>query len=373
MSRRAMSDNRGRAGGTADEATALDGRFSASFMQRAVDLAADTHPHPNPRVGAVVVAPDGEIVGRGAHRRAGEPHAEVIALEAAGKRAAGATVYVTLEPCPHQGRTPPCTEALIASGVARVVVGAIDPDGRVSGSGVTALEGAGIAVETGFLADVVESNDPGYFHHRRTGRPLVTLKLATTLDGQIAAADRTSKWITGPEARRHGHVLRSEADVVIVGAGTVLDDDPRLDVRLDGYHGPQPRPVIVAGERGLPEGAALFDRDALVYSSRDLNGPGENVNVGGDRYVDLDAMIADLGKRGYVSAMVEGGARLASRLVRGGHVDRIVWHLAAKLAVGSGLGAFDGVFRTITEATPIAVESVSMIGDDIKVEAKVGS
>jgi diaminohydroxyphosphoribosylaminopyrimidine deaminase/5-amino-6-(5-phosphoribosylamino)uracil reductase len=253
------------------------------------------------------------------------------------------------------------------------VVGAIDPDDRVSGCGLSALDDAGIAVETGILAGAVESAAPGYFHHRRTGRPLVTLKLATTLDGQIAAADRTSKWITGSEAREDAHRLRSEADVVVVGAGTVIDDDPRLDVRLVGYDGPQPRPVIVAGRRQLPETAAVFSRDALVYSGTQLGGPGELVTVGGRDSVDLGAMLDDLGDRGYLSVMVEGGAALASGLVRGGHVDRIVWYLASKLAVGGGLGAFAGVFGTINEATRVAFHSVSMLGDDVKIEAKVGN
>ena len=361
MSRRAWSDNLGRAQSTADEATAGDGRFSASMMVRALDLAAGTQPHPNPRVGAVVVDAAGSIVGEGSHQRAGEPHAEVIALAQAGPLASGATVYVTLEPCAHHGRTPPCTEALIEAGVARVVVGAIDPDQRVSGQGVAKLEAAGIEVSAGLFAGDVEQIDPGYFHHRRTGRPLVTLKLASTLDGQIAAADRTSKWITGAEAREDTHRLRSEADVVIVGAGTVIDDDPGLDVRLDGYSGRQPRPVVVAGERSLPADATVMTRDPLVYSPDSGS------------MVDLDAMLEDLGRRGYVTAMVEGGATLASALVRGRHVDRVVWYLAPKLGVGSGLGAFAGVFGTLTDAIPTEFESVSRVGSDIKIEAKVGS
>jgi len=371
VSRRALSDNRGRADRTTDEATAADGRFSASMMLRAIELAAGSQPHPNPRVGAVVVDGDGVVVGEGAHRRAGESHAEVIALTAAGSRASGATMYVTLEPCAHHGRTPPCVEALRAAGIGRVVIGAIDPDQRVSGAGVAGLQAAGIAVETGLLADAVEAADPGYFHHRRTGRPLVTLKLATTLDGQIAAADRTSKWITGAAAREDTHQIRAESDVVIVGAGTVIDDDPLLDVRLDGYSGRQPRPVVVAGRRPLPTDAALFSRDALVYAPKERGGPGESVVVGNGT-VDLGAMLDDLGQRGYVTAMVEGGATLASELVRAGYVDRIVWYLASKLGVGGGLGAFAGVFKTISAAVPITFLSVSRLGGDIKIEAKVG-
>ena len=201
----------------------------------------------------------------------------------------------------------------------------------------------------------------------------MTLKLATTLDGQIAAADHTSKWITGGAAREDTHQLRSESDVVIVGAGTVIEDNPSLDVRLEGYAGRQPRPVIVAGARPLPERATLFARDPLVYTPGDGVGAGERVVLGDNSAVDLGAMLDDLGGRGYVTAMVEGGATLAAAMLRGGLVDRIVWYLAAKLGVGRGIGAFAGSFRTLADAVPTEFESVSRIGEDIKIEAKVGS
>ncbi len=363
MSRRALSDNLNRpivgsvAAGTATvDAAVLD------HMRRAIALAGAQQPHPNPRVGAVIVDADGVVVAEAAHVRAGEPHAEALALDQAGDRAFRATVYVTLEPCSHQGRTPPCSEALIDAGVARVVVGAIDPDPRVSGSGVAALREAGIEVTTGMLTDEIEQIDPGYFHHRRTGRPLVTLKLATTLDGQIAAADHTSRWITGEAARRDGHRLRADADVVIVGAGTVIDDDPQLDVRLDGYKGRQPRPVIVGGLRPIPPSARLMGRNPLVYRP-----DGQS-----DR-VDLVAMLGDLGSRGYVSALVEGGAGLAGSLIRGGHVDRLVIYLAGKLGLGIGVPVFSGVFGNIADAVEVAIESVTRVGDDLRIEAKVGT
>ena len=373
MSRRALSDNLDRAGfGSGDEATADDGRFFASMMSRAIRLAAHTQPHPNPRVGAVVVS-DGAVVGEGAHVRAGEAHAEVLALQAAGESARGATVFVTLEPCSHHGRTPPCTEALIAAGVSRVVVGAIDPDSRVSGTGIEGMRQAGLDVTTGLLADAVEAMDPGYFHHRRTGLPLVTLKLATTLDGQIAAADRTSKWISGEAARADGHRLRAESDVVLVGAGTVLDDDPRLDVRLPDYAGRQPRPVIVAGERPLPASAALFERDPLTYAAEGTATFGEWVELGSGGRVDLGARVADLGRRGYLTALIEGGATLAAAMVRGRHVDRIVFYLAAKLGLGLGIPAFTGQFTTITEAVPLYISDVARIGGDLRIETRVGS
>jgi diaminohydroxyphosphoribosylaminopyrimidine deaminase/5-amino-6-(5-phosphoribosylamino)uracil reductase len=367
-----MSDNLEPAAMPGTEAAVADGRFSASMMKRAIHLSVQHQPHPNPRVGAVVVSND-TVVGEGAHTCAGEPHAEVVALDAAGERARGATVYVTLEPCSHHGRTPPCTAALIEAGVARVVVGAIDPDERVSGAGVDSLRRAGIDVESGLLRASVEAGDPGYFHQRRTGRPRITLKLATTLDGMIAAADRTSKWITGEEARIDGHRLRRDSDVVIVGAGTLLDDDPQLDVRLDGYGGRQPRPVVVAGARPLDPAAAIFSRDPLIYTSRPLDLDAEQVVVAGSELVDVAAVIDDLGDRGYVSALVEGGATLAGTMVRNGLVDRIVFYLAAKLGVGQGLGAFGGEFATIGDAVPLQIEEVTRVGDDLRVETLIGS
>jgi diaminohydroxyphosphoribosylaminopyrimidine deaminase/5-amino-6-(5-phosphoribosylamino)uracil reductase len=253
-----------------------------------------------------------------------------------------------------------------------VVVGAIDPDDRVRGSGIAELRASGIEVVTGVLADEVEAADAGYFHHRRTGMPRVTLKLATTLDGQIAAADRTSKWITGEEARLDGHRLRAASDVVMVGAGTVRDDNPRLDVRINGYVGPQPRPAIIAGSRSLPTNAALYDRDPLVYTARPLDIPGEQVIAGEGKRVDLGDVLKDLGSRGYVDVMVEGGATLARALLDTGHVDRIVFYLAAKIGAGSGLAAFGGEFKTIGDAVPLTIMAVDRIGHDVRVEAKVG-
>lgn len=381
MSRRAMSDNLDREPMVPGDGPSV-GRFESragqspqvdeAMMRRALQLAEETYPHPNPRVGAVICT-DGEVVAETAHLRAGEPHAEVLALRQAGAAAKGSTVYVTLEPCVHHGRTPPCADALIDAEVASVVVAVEDPDERVSGQGVARLKAAGIAVTTGLLSDEVEAADPGYFHHRRTGLPLVTLKLATTLDGQIAAADRTSKWITGEEARRDGHRLRAESDVVLVGAGTVLDDDPGLDVRLDGYDGPQPRPVVIAGGRALPATAQVFGRDALVYTPQPLELPVEQMTTGSGSLVDLSCVIKDLGSRGYVSALVEGGASLAAQLVRGGHVDRIVFYLAAKLGLGRGLGAFAGEFATISEATSVEIVDVRRVGRDVRIEAEVGA
>jgi diaminohydroxyphosphoribosylaminopyrimidine deaminase/5-amino-6-(5-phosphoribosylamino)uracil reductase len=350
--------------------TESEQRRADEMMRRAIGLATRAQPHPNPRVGAVVVS-EGRVVGEAAHMRAGEPHAEVLALQQAGEAAHGSTVYVTLEPCAHHGRTPPCSEALIAAGVSHVIVGTIDPDPRVSGAGVAALTEYGIQVTSGILADEVEAADAGYFHHRRTGLPRLTLKLASTLDGQIAAADGTSHWITSDEARRDGHRLRAGSDVVMVGAGTLLADDPRLDVRLPGYTGRQPRPVIIAGKRALPQTAKLYAGDPLVYAPQPLDLDLEHVVFAGGEGVDLGAAIKDLGARGYVDVMVEGGSKLANALIMGRHVDRIVLYLAAKLAGGLGVGLLAGEFATVADAIPLTVTSLGRVGPDIRVEAEV--
>jgi len=334
-------------------------------MLEAISLAEGAMPHPNPRVGAIVLDTAGTVAGRGFHEGPGKPHAETQALREAGERAAGGTVVATLEPCNHHGKTPPCTGAIIDAGVARVVIGAVDPDSRVSGSGVAALQAAGIEVITGVEEEAAEALDPGYFHHRRTGRPLVTLKVASTLDGQVAAADGTSKWITGEEARLDGHHLRSRSDAVMVGAGTVLSDDPGLDVRLDGYSGPQPRPVVIAGSRPIPPDRKVMSRGALVYSPSEA-APGAVV-LPGEGGVDLVAVLDHLGAAGIVDLMVEGGPTLSAALLREGLVDRLVVYLAASIGGGVGTPAFGGRFATLADAVPLEIVDVVRMGPDVRV------
>ncbi len=339
-------------------------------IRRALALAIAHRPHPNPRVGAVVLGPDGSEISSGAHERAGGPHAEVIALQAAGERARGATLVVTLEPCDHQGRTPPCTEAILAAGIGHVVVGALDPDARVSGRGIARLKAAGVPVESGVLASEVESADPAYFHHRRTGRPRVTLKTALTLDGQVAATDRTSQWITSEAARLDAHLIRAEADAIIVGSGTLIADDPALTVRTPGYEGPQPQPVVVAGERALPGAARILARDPIVYVPRHQGVAGDEVVLpdrSGTR-VDLVAMVDDLGRRGHLELMVEGGAGLAGALWDADLIDRGVFYLGSKLAGGVGSGVFDRLFRTLEDARPVQIVSAAPVGPDLRIE-----
>lgn len=346
----------------------------SSLMLTAIGLAVAHHPHPNPRVGAIVVTPTGEVIGSGAHIAAGGPHAEFVALDAAGQAARGSTLVVTLEPCSHLGATPPCAERVISSGVARVVVGVEDPDPRVSGRGIEMIRAAGIEVVVGVAAEEAEALDPGYFHHRRTGRPRVTLKMAATLDGQAGAADGRSQWITSEPARDDVHRLRSRSDAVMVGAGTVLADDPRLTARLGDTPPGAPLPVVIAGTRSLPDTAAVFSSPTLVYSPVAVHLPNaEVVVVPGEGGVDLGEVIADLGGRGVVDLLVEGGPRLAGSLLRAGLVDRVVWYVGAGLAGGVGLPAVDGVLPHMDGIRPLDVVSVGLVGPDIRVEANVGA
>jgi diaminohydroxyphosphoribosylaminopyrimidine deaminase/5-amino-6-(5-phosphoribosylamino)uracil reductase len=336
-------------------------------MRSALEAAVAANPHPNPRVGAVVLDESGAIVGHGIHHHAGDPHAERIALEAAGQAARGGTLVVTLEPCNHHGRTPPCADAILESGVAHVVVGALDPDTRAAG-GVERLRRAGIEVTMGVLADEVERMDPAYFHHRRTGRPRVTLKAALTLDGQVAARDGSSQWITSPEAREDGHRLRAEADAIMVGAGTVLTDDPELTVRLPGYHGRQPIPVVIAGKRPFPNDLRVIERNAVVFAPDARQLDTEVVVAESGERVDLEQALLTLGERGIVDLLVEGGPILADGLLEGRLIDRCVFYFGSKLAAGVGRAPFNGVFESIDDAIDVSLLEVSRVGPDIRVE-----
>lgn len=315
-------------------------------MDRALALAASVRPttSPNPWVGCVLQAIDGRVF-EGATQPPGGAHAEAVALAAAGDAAQGATAWVTLEPCSHHGRTPPCADALIRAGVARVVVAVEDPDERVIGAGIARLREAGVEVVLGVGADAVAEQLAPYRTHRRTGRPWVVLKLAASLDGRTAAPDGSSQWITGAEARADAHRLRAESDAVIVGAGTVRADDPTLTVR--DAEGPDPLRVVLGR---APEGAK-------VLPAVELSG-------------DLGDVLDDLGRRGVLQAMVEGGASVAGDFHRAGLVDRYVLYLAPKLFGGDdGRALFAGPGApTMGELWAGRIVSVAQLGDDLRVE-----
>ncbi len=340
-------------------------------MRRAIQLAVRHRPHPNPRVGALVVTDSGAVVGEGSHLRPGEQHAEVGALEASGDSASGSTLYVTLEPCVHHGRTPPCVDVIIESGVRRVVFGITDPDPRVAGKGAARLRDAGIEVVGDFAPEDVRQADPAYFHHRETGMPLVTLKYAMTLDGSVAARDRSSRWITSEQARTDAHEIRARSDAVLVGAGTLRSDDPRLDVRTEGYDGEQPRPVIVAGRQPLPETAGIWTRNPLVLSTSRVDLPGgELLEIPPDDngWPDPRQAAAALGEVGLLDVLFEGGPTLAGAWWRAGVVTRGILYLGAMIGGGSGIPPLQAVFETLDQAIPARVTAIRSLGPDIRVD-----
>lgn len=336
-------------------------------LERAYSLARTHRTHPNPRVGAVVVSASGEVIGEGAHHGPGQAHAEVIALDQVAT-AAGATLYVSLEPCSHQGRTPPCVDKIIANGVSRVVIGASDPDPRVSGNGAARLREAGIHVDV--IDDpAARSLDPAYFHHRESGLPLVTLKYAMTLDGAVAAADGSSQWITSEEARLDAHRLRAASDAVVVGAGTLTVDDPLLDVRLDGFAGPQPRPVVVAGTSTLPSDARIWERNPLVVSIREREVPaGDLLIVEGDGRPDPMATCRALAELGHLAILLEGGPTLVGSWWRSGVVSRGVAYVGARIGGGRGMPAMGGAFASIDQAETAVITGIRQVGPDIRVD-----
>jgi diaminohydroxyphosphoribosylaminopyrimidine deaminase/5-amino-6-(5-phosphoribosylamino)uracil reductase len=336
---------------------------------------------PNPPVGAVVVR-DGKAVAEGFHRGPGTPHAEIVAIDAAGEQTRGATLYVTLEPCTHEGRTPPCAPRVIAAGFARVVVGATDPNPAVDGRGIAALRDAGIDVEAGVLEADADRLIQAFSKHVRTGRPFVTAKMAVSLDGRAAAADGSSQWITGPSARRDAHRLRAEADAIIVGVSTVVRDDPKLTVRLRGYRGRQPLRVVVDSSARTPADAAILDEAAATLIATTDKATEDAVNAlkargaevlrfpSREGRVDLAAVLEQLGRRGMTGVLVEGGPTLLGDAVERGLVDRFVFYIAPKLLGSGGPGAVAAlVAPTIADARDLRVGSVRHVGADLKVEA----
>jgi len=335
---------------------------------------------PNPLVGAVVVR-DGEVVGEGWHARAGEAHAEVRTLDAAGEAARGATMYVTLEPCNHHGRTPPCVEAILRAGISRVVIGALDPDRRMRGRSVEMLRGAGIAVEV--LDDpACEAQNEQFFHKMRTGRPFVHVKLATTLDGRIAASGGDSKWVTGEAARLRAHELRAEAGAVLVGAGTVRADDPTLTARglpeeppavtrvvLDPRltTGPESELVRTATKAPLVVFAGGEVQDGRAETLRGLGVEVVGAPVVGGR-MDPGFVLDELGRRGIRGVLVEGGGETATGFVEGELADKLTLFYAPRLIGSEGVPMIGALRATrMAEALRFRVSEVEKVGEDVAV------
>lgn len=342
--------------------------------------------HPNPMVGAVLVK-NGKVVGKGYHKGPGTPHAEVEALREAGKDAAGADLYVTLEPCNHQGRTPPCTDAIIEAGVRRVVMAAGDPNPSVRGGGGEKLRDAGLEVEAGLMGAKAKGLNAAYEKYVTTGKPLVTVKAAITADGKVAARGGASRWITGEKARRVAHLMRRESDAIMVGAGTVSADDPQLTVRhvqlkearpplrvvVDSKLSMQPEShlarggdpkVIVATTAGHDrEKGELFEKrgvEILIAASKDGR-------------VDLEGLLAELGKREVVNLLVEGGPTLITSLFTQGMVDRLALFMAPRVFGDAKARAWmEG--RVVTDPSQAVVftwRKIRRLGDDLLLEAGV--
>jgi diaminohydroxyphosphoribosylaminopyrimidine deaminase/5-amino-6-(5-phosphoribosylamino)uracil reductase len=335
---------------------------------------------PNPAVGCVIVK-DGRVVGRGWTQPGGRPHAETEALTRAGPATRGACAYVTLEPCAHHGRTPPCAEALVAAGIARCVVALEDPDPRVAGGGLARLRGAGVEVAIGLCGEAAAELNAGYLSNRGQGRPLVTLKLATTLDGRIATKRGDSRWITGPAARARAHLLRVRHDAVLIGSGTAVADNPRLDVRLDGLEAAAPLRVVLDGRLRLPLTHDLVTRAKTQPSwlMTHEDGPRNRIEAyqaagvevipiaaddGGN--LSISAALAALAKRGVTRLLVEGGGHVAAAFLHAGLVDRLVWFHAPRVIGGDGVPAVAGFgLEDLAGAPAFRLVETRPLGEDL--------
>ena len=377
--------------------------FDRRAMARALELAGRglETTHPNPRVGCVIAQGE-EVVGEGWHERAGEPHAEINALRAAGRKAAGANAYVTLEPCSHHGRTPPCVDALIAARVARVVFALEDPNPRVSGRGAEALRRAGVAVDSGLMAADAAEINPGFLKRMRCGRPWVRVKLAMSLDGRTALANGESQWITGPPAREDVQHWRARSSAILTGIGTVLADDPRLDVRLPDppAAGPRFAPlrvildarlqtppsarmlgtgggvlIMTASDRGeeaerAARGAALAERGAAIEEVPPEGGAAPVTGSGGGR-LSLPDVLERLGRREINELWVEAGPRLAGAMLRQGLVDELILYIAPKLLGPHARPLVQmSQLSNLHEAPGFAVLDVRQIGEDVRLRIR---
>lgn len=357
------------------------------YMRRALDLArrAEGRTVPNPAVGAVIVR-DGVVVGEGFHPAAGEPHAEIFALRQAGTAAQGATLYVTLEPCCHSGRTGPCTTAVIAAGIARVVSGCRDPNPRVAGGGFEQLQAAGIHVESGILDTECRRLIAPFAKHIHTGLPYVTLKAGITIDGAVATASGESQWITGVESRVAVHHLRDTHDAIMVGVGTVLADNPRLTTRLPQGGGKNPLRIIVDSTLRTPATSALLAEvgktliltTSAASAADEARLQSEDVEIlrvaGGAGAVDLSDAMRRLGERGIQSILLEGGGRLHHSALHAGIVDRLCVFIAPLLLGGSGIPLFCGHgVSNLKDAFRLRQLHVERYGDDLLLDGELES
>lgn len=335
-------------------------------MRRAVELAARGEPgtKPNPSVGCVILDTAGEVAGEGWHEYAGGPHAEVAALSAAGTRATGGTAVMTLEPCDHTGRTGPCTSALLAAGVRRVVYAIGDP---VAGGGAARLAASGVDVEGGVLAEQAALGNARWLTAARLGRPYVVYKYAASLDGRVAASDGTSRWISGEQARAEVHALRAASDAVIAGVGTVLADDPHLTARrADGSLAPaQPLRVVVDSSGRTPATARVRDDAAPTWIAT-----AADLGRGADGRVSLPALMATLGGKGHQLVLVEGGPTLAGALLRHHLVDKVVAYIAPVMLGSGPVAVADAGVATLADAPRLVIEHVGRVGADVKVVAR---
>jgi len=363
-----------------------DPAVDVQYMQQALELAREGlgFVSPNPLVGCVLVQ-DGAVVGRGYHQHFGGPHAEVYALQDAGAQARGAVLYVNLEPCSHTGKTPPCVDAVIQAGVSRVVVALRDPNPLVAGAGLARLAAAGIAVTVGVCAAAAHKLNEAFVKYITTRRPFVTLKSAITLDGKIATRTGASQWITGDLARQEGHRLRHAADAILVGIGTVLQDDPQLTTRLPDQQGVNPLRVIVDSTLRVPLQAQVTDvasnrRTLIVTTARAPMAHSEALRTRGvevvclpaydDGRVDLEALCRYLGERGVASVLVEGGATLSATLLRRRLIDKVLLFVAPKIIGGDGISVVGpcGV-ETMEQVIQLRDVVSQRLGNDVLLEA----
>ncbi|TMB76304.1 MAG: bifunctional diaminohydroxyphosphoribosylaminopyrimidine deaminase/5-amino-6-(5-phosphoribosylamino)uracil reductase RibD [Chloroflexi bacterium] len=360
--------------GKEDSDRSADLQWSA----RALELAAkaDFRTSPNPMVGAVVLDREGQLAGEGYHRAAGEPHAEQEALAQAGERARGGTLYVNLEPCTHAHRNPCCADAVIELGVRRAVISMTDPDERVRGAGVKALEAAGVQTIVGIHEQRARSLNEFYIKHRLTGTPFVSAKFALSIDGKIATRSGESRWITGEKSRLHAHRLRHQHDAILVGINTVIADDPELTARLDGEEVRQPLRIVLDSQLRIRQSARVVGPNTLIATTR----PGRvglaevlKLPATGEGRVSLPALLDELGKRKLISVLVEGGGEVHAALFAARLVDKVYAYIAPKLIGGRDApGPLGGQgIEHLTDAMALRDLDVTRLGDDLLISAYV--